>query len=114
MTIMRRWGGAKIHCGEVVESHQLSVRLKRTRRIEKLTTGQLAKQLGLKRGTIARLECGRGKPLSPEKIRVVEMWVASREIGEDLGFLYGTDTQRPNRRRRIEEDHPRTDIPGIG
>lgn len=61
-------------------SHPLSTRLKRTRKIHKLTQRQLADLLGVGKRTIDQLEEFNRYPYQPATLQLIEMWVVRNEM----------------------------------
>lgn len=79
MTIQRRYGGfSHPPRGTPVDEHSMAVRLRRARRIAKVTSRELADLLGIEVMTIRRIENGH-RTTRPKSLKLVEMWVTRIE-----------------------------------
>lgn len=79
MPIQRRYGGFTLPPrGTPIDEHSLGTRLRRARRIAKITHRELADLLGVELMTIRRIE-NNYRVFRPKAQELVEMWISRIE-----------------------------------
>lgn len=87
MTLLARFGGYTIPPrGTPIDEHSLATRLRRAKRIAKITNRELANLLGIELMTIKRIEQNY-RTTRPKSVELVEMWITRVEPRpvEELG-----------------------------
>lgn len=87
MTLLARFGGYTIPPrGTPIDQHSLATRLRRAKRIAKITNRELANLLGIELMTIKRIEQNY-RTTRPKSVELVEMWITRVEPRpvEELG-----------------------------